>query len=256
MKLQFLTGILLAALCVPLSVSAETEQVVLTPPEQMPHAVGSVLLCMDSDMNGAYFEMHRMQDEGDFLYYTYAQMLGEDVTVECPLWEGNYVLYVTRPAADSEEIQEHRYEFTVDDPDNDPEQRFDSCRVELHFSTDEKAKSNSVKEAEPEIQNRVLLKSTDYVYAQRKFALGDLNVDGAANASDAAELLIAAAEVGAGNSSGLTALQAVEADLNGDGTFNSADAADLLGYAAASASGSFRGSLLAYMRGLKAEQTK
>lgn len=62
---------------------------------------------------------------------------------------------------------------------------------------------------------------------------GDPNNDGAANASDAAAVLIEAAALGAGNASGFTATQTNAADVNGDHTVNSSDAAVILQYAAA-----------------------
>lgn len=62
---------------------------------------------------------------------------------------------------------------------------------------------------------------------------GDVSGDGAVNASDAAQILIAAASLGAGKDSGLTAEQKAAADVNGDGAINASDAAIVLMYAAA-----------------------
>ena len=68
-------------------------------------------------------------------------------------------------------------------------------------------------------------------------ALGDVNGDGTVNASDAAQILIAAAAIGAGNESGLTAEQEAVVDVNGDGSINASDAAVVLIYAAAIGAG-------------------
>lgn len=69
------------------------------------------------------------------------------------------------------------------------------------------------------------------------YVLGDMNKDGAINASDAAQILIAAANVGAGNESGLNNGQTYAADINNDSTFNAVDAARVLMYAAYVGSG-------------------
>ncbi len=62
--------------------------------------------------------------------------------------------------------------------------------------------------------------------------LGDVNLDGKVDASDAADLLIALANVGAGAESGLTDAQTAAADADGNGTLNAGDAATILQYAA------------------------
>ncbi|MBP0973210.1 MAG: hypothetical protein J5851_04820 [Oscillospiraceae bacterium] len=67
--------------------------------------------------------------------------------------------------------------------------------------------------------------------------LGDLNADGIVNASDAAQILIAAATLGAGEDPGLSEAEQFAADVNGDGTINASDAAVVLIYAAAIGAG-------------------
>lgn len=91
--------------------------------------------------------------------------------------------------------------------------------------------------------------STAHAYAQKygiKFrslsaaptdTLGDIDGSGTVNASDAANVLIAAAAIGAGKDSGLTAAQKKAADVNGDGSINATDAAIILQYAAAVGAG-------------------
>ena len=61
---------------------------------------------------------------------------------------------------------------------------------------------------------------------------GDVNDDGIVNASDAAQILIAAAKIGAGKPSDLSVRQWIVANVNYDGTVNASDAALVLVYAA------------------------
>lgn len=67
--------------------------------------------------------------------------------------------------------------------------------------------------------------------------LGDVTGDGAVGADDAAEVLIAAASIGAGADSGLTKEMEQAADVNADGEVDASDAAVILQYAAAAGAG-------------------
>ena len=67
--------------------------------------------------------------------------------------------------------------------------------------------------------------------------LGDINGDNNINAEDAAQVLVAAAQIGAGYSDILTDAQKKAADINGDGKINAEDAAIILQYAAAVGAG-------------------
>ena len=67
--------------------------------------------------------------------------------------------------------------------------------------------------------------------------LGDVTGDNLVNASDAAQILIAAAEIGAGNAPTLSDAQQKMADVDGNGTINALDAAIVLQYAAAVGAG-------------------
>ncbi len=67
--------------------------------------------------------------------------------------------------------------------------------------------------------------------------LGDVNLDGSADATDASEILVAAAAEGSGNDSGFTDSQKANADVNGDGASDATDAALVLEYAAYTGSG-------------------
>ncbi len=80
--------------------------------------------------------------------------------------------------------------------------------------------------------------------------LGDVDEDGDVDAADAANILVAAAAVGAGKDSGFTEQQKKVADVNGSGGFDSQDAANILQYAAAAGSG-FKGSLEEFMKTLE-----
>ncbi len=68
-------------------------------------------------------------------------------------------------------------------------------------------------------------------------SLGDLDGNAVINAVDAAVLLQAAASVGAGGESGLSAEAEAFADLNADGAFDASDAALILQYAAYAGTG-------------------
>ena len=77
--------------------------------------------------------------------------------------------------------------------------------------------------------------------------LGDLDDNGRVNSSDAALLLIAAAQIGAGQMPELDDLHSQMADVNGDGLINASDAAMILIYAAKVGAGGYADTLLAFM---------
>lgn len=62
--------------------------------------------------------------------------------------------------------------------------------------------------------------------------LGDVDINGVVDAADAADLLVAAAAIGAGNDSGLNETQTANADVDGNGVLDATDAAWILRYAA------------------------
>ena len=66
---------------------------------------------------------------------------------------------------------------------------------------------------------------------------GDVNNDGSINASDASLILIAAAKLGTGEPSGLSAKQHYAANVNSDADINASDASVVLIYAAARGAG-------------------
>ena len=77
--------------------------------------------------------------------------------------------------------------------------------------------------------------------------LGDVNGDDIVNASDAAQVLIAAAVTGSGGASPLTQEQQTLADVNGDGAVNASDSAIIMQYSAACGAGSFSGTITEYL---------
>lgn len=74
---------------------------------------------------------------------------------------------------------------------------------------------------------------------------GDVNDDGAVNASDAAKILISAAAAGGGATEGL--IPADKGDFNDDATVNASDAAIVLMYSAA-VGGGYEGTLSDYLK--------
>lgn len=249
LKLQLLSLFTAGSLLLhPLTAAAADagETVALTPPDKMPAVAGVVSLVFDRDLNGTIFEIYRIQPEGEFLYYTYRVTLCDGLTVDCPLWEGEYRLVLSCVRGDSAERRERRCHFSISDPDNDLS--FDQSHLIYEFHADPEAELDMSDGTEFVNDQRTLTAKFDYRFAQPAFFLGDLDGDQNANAADAALILMAAAEGGAGAATGLTSLAEEEADINGDQVINSVDAAELLLYAAANAAGNFSGDLLDYVR--------
>ena len=249
-KLRLLS--LLTAGCLLLSplsaaAAADSQTITLTPPEKMPAAAGKLTLQFDRNMNGTTFQVFRVQQEGEFLYYSHRITLCDGVTVDCPLWEGDYKLVLLSVLDDSAEYQQRDFAFTIDDPDNDLS--FDQSQRIFVFDTDPEAASDTSTATNYIDEQRSYVEKYLWDLAQPEFRLGDLDGNDTANSADAAVILMAAAEVGAGGKTGFTSLQTEEADINGDQFINSVDAADLLQYAAASAAGNFSGDLLEYIAG-------
>ena len=73
--------------------------------------------------------------------------------------------------------------------------------------------------------------------AYLSIALGDVNADDMVDASDAAQILIAAARMGTGSDSGFSDAQLTAADVNADGAVDASDASFILQYAAYTGSG-------------------
>lgn len=90
------------------------------------------------------------------------------------------------------------------------------------------------------------------ISAQAALSLGDVNGDQAVDSSDAADLLIALANIGAGMDSGLSEEQLAVADVDGDGAYTAADATITLQYAAFIGAGG-TGTVPEYLQGLEIE---
>ena len=77
--------------------------------------------------------------------------------------------------------------------------------------------------------------------------IGDLDGSQTVNATDAAMILKASANLGTGNESGITSTQEYAADVNSDGKCNANDAALILRYSAAVGAGIFSGTLTEFI---------
>lgn len=78
------------------------------------------------------------------------------------------------------------------------------------------------------------------------FSMGDPNGDGIVDASDAARVLITAAEIGSGNAQP-TYAEMAQSDANDDGSIDASDAAQILIYAAGVGSGNVKEHFQAFM---------
>ena len=92
--------------------------------------------------------------------------------------------------------------------------------------------------------NFTLLSEEELEEYKISVSLGDLNDDKEVNARDGAAVLVAAAQIGAGQGSGLTEEQIKFADINKDNAVNAKDAALILQFAAYKGSG---GTLIFYI---------
>ena len=85
--------------------------------------------------------------------------------------------------------------------------------------------------------HQVDLAQTGETAPAEETALGDVNADGMVNASDAALILIASAQQGAGGERILTDAQEIIADVNADGSVNAVDVSLVLIHAAEAGAG-------------------
>lgn len=98
-------------------------------------------------------------------------------------------------------------------------------------------KSSSSGETGEVVKGDVLLAYSVPSPTVNNYISGDVNGDNLVNAKDAAGVLVEAAQVGAGLSTGFTKAQAAAADFNSDGAVNAKDAALILTRAAAIGAG-------------------
>lgn len=271
--LRFAAAAALMLLCHPLTAAASTEEYV-TPECQktLYYSVAELDVHFDRSYNGANISVYRTQEEGDFPYYSYDVRLMDETLMHCELIEGDYQMEITVPSSDGTEyISYPPITFSVKDPDvdkvivaadgslsfipyfaEDPEidkaQSFDRTVLDYNLRNDPELTESQIERTPSELTGRTIYEGCVFTAAGLRFQEGDLNRDGSVNATDAAWILIAAAEMGAGKDSGLTALQLVEADLTGDGIVNASDSAVVLQYAADHGTGSFTGDVLLYAR--------
>ena len=238
-----------ALLLLPLPVHAgEEEEAVITLPcaYSYPYSVGTVVIHFDREMPGTQFRLLRMQEEGNFEYFTYTSALPACPTsLVCETIEGDYLLEVTTPSDTQETRQVLNLHLTVADPDMD--KSVTQTRIDCWFMQDPTLDELQIRTDEPVNNNGTVTSQTVCILARRSCAPGDLEMDGAVNAKDAAMLLRSAAAVGAKRASGLDSLRQAEADLDGSGSFNAVDASILLRYAALFGSRSFSGSIEDYL---------
>lgn len=242
-----------AMLLSPLHVSAENSNahIRLTPPADMSASasVGKLTICCDSSMKGTIFELHLYQEEGDLQYYRFTSNYKEETEIECPLMKnGDYMLVVRVPQADSSEARSYLYPFGAEDPDPaDHPSDFDSTELTMHFQVDPTLDADTEEVNEPVLVDRIYTGESHCSYARQAFSAGDVNSDGTINAKDATSILVGAAALGVGKESGLSSLAVAEGDVNGDGSMNAKDAAFVLSYAAALGVKAFEGSIDEYI---------
>ncbi|MBP0972993.1 MAG: dockerin type I repeat-containing protein [Oscillospiraceae bacterium] len=258
-KTRRIVPALLAALLMmqPLHAAAMEEVILPGCETQLFYTSGALEVHFDRNYNGATIAVYRIQEEGVFLYYSYDVRLIDEAMMHCDLIEGDYEMEVTMPSADGTDVISFPpFAFTMKDPDMDETQSFDKMEMQYHLTSDSTLTEDVLKTSEATMEKRMegtkeerwICQKVEFTAARRDFRTGDLNGDGEVNASDAALTLIAAALVGAGSDSGLTAMQSVEADVTGDSLVNASDAALILVYAADHSAGNFPGEMLDYAR--------
>lgn len=231
-------------------VHAKAERVIPDTAAELAYSVGELEIHFDRNYNGATFAVYRVLPEGEFLYYRYQATLVDESEMVCPLIEGDHKLVVTLPDEDTQEQTTSVYEFTIPDPDMDETQSFDRTVQTYTFSTSPDATEDTFYATELENRERTLYRSVQCTLARRDFVLGDVNGDGLIDLNDASAILSETAERMMGDTSRMTALQAVEGDVNGDGTINTTDASEVLVYFAMSMLEDLDGDMLDHERQL------
>ncbi len=156
-------------------------------------------------------------------------------------YTGSWYSFSVSGNADNASLQklEYGYILTADNFENVTAfAHNDNAQANLTFSTD--ADSVLLYEVNETTLAAAIDSDGDGTYDEtiaQTSHLGDLDYSGSADATDAAAILVAAANQGSGAASGLTDEQKVYADVNGDGAFDATDAALILEYAAYAGSG-------------------
>lgn len=227
-----LTGILLTACLLPLHAGAEEN--VIYPPYQGDYfyECGMAVIHFDQQFTGCTINLIRSQEEGTFLHYTYEPSLFEEGELHCPLMAGDYLLELIMPSDTGTGIVSYQLPFVIYDPEDDASQSFTYMQADITLSHDPKAEKDTLHSEEPVLTDSTVYASHSLTVARRDFMVGDMQSDGMIDTSDASEILIAIAEMGAGTDSRLTAMQLKEADVNGDGILSTSDASLILVYIA------------------------
>lgn len=239
--------LLAAALMQPLAVTAEVFEPECT--TTLYYDAGTVSIHFDSACIGGTLTVWRVQPEGEFPYYTYEPVFIDEAEMRCKLIEGDYKLEVALPSDNSAGIVIHPpVFFTVDDPDMDETQSFDSTKIDLYLKNDPDAQTDVIDTEDVVLENRTIRKTLTMTFARRDFIAGDMQGDGIVDASDAAEILVLTALDGSGGEIALSSMHFCEADVNGDGNLDASDAADILVYAASDAVGEVPDNIISFLK--------
>ena len=245
---SLLTAAGMILLCsLPVQARAAQEEVIELPcTYAYPYHVGTVAIHFDREMPGTHFRLLRMQEEGNFPYFSYdTTMPACPTTLLCNTIEGDYLLEVVTPSDSQESPDVLSFHLSIADPDMEPS--VTSTRIDYWFTVDPELEEHRTQSDTPENRDGIVEGQTVCLIARRSCAPGDLDGSGVVNATDASVLLRSAAAVVARRSPGIDSLRQAEADLDMNGTFNANDASLLLRYAALFGSSNFTGTIEDYI---------
>ncbi len=239
----------------PIHASADSLQIVTIPRHSMlTYDVATLNINYNQEFSGSVISVYRIQDEGEFLYYTYDTGWTDLTQLQFLLKEGDYRLTAEIPSADSVGKIIFELPFTIDDPDMDESQSFDRTKFDITLTCDGNLQEDTLNLPEQEIQDRIIQKNAVYTMARRNISIGDLEQDGEINATDSALILQCCAEAGAGGINSFTSLQVLEADVNKNGDCDAEDASIILQYSAEVATGIYNDSFELYLQNLLSEK--
>ena len=251
-KFQLLFSFLLVgAMISPFHTKAEGAEKIIIPRHSMlTYDVATLDVVYSSELSGSTISVYRIQDEGEFLYYTY-QVGWEDVTeLQFLLKEGDYRLTAEIPSSESTGKVVFELPFTIDDPDMDETQSFERTEMTVLLDCNDSIQEDELNLLTQETKDGIIQKGAVYVMARRKISVGDLELDKDINAGDASLILQCSAESGAGDVKSFTSLQVLEADVDKNGVCNAEDATIILQYATKKASGNYQNNFESYLKDL------
>ncbi len=235
-------------LCKTFPVSAEELAIHPSCETTLYYSAGTVEVHLDNRFSYSTVEVHRLLEEGQFLYYRYRTELAADSCLYFPLIEGDYVILLTIPSAKDTGSRTFSFSCTIGDPDMDAAQSFDSSTHCITLDCDENSNVDLTANRDLGVIDRVYTTSTEFTMGGRGFCIGDISGDGTPDANDAALLLTDAAMIGSGGESTLSAMQQKESDVSLDGSVDAVDASVILQYSTSFASGQFSGTLLEFIQ--------